>query len=100
MLSRRVAVVVALALALLALSALTPTGQARGDKKEKKAQKEKKGQPKKATEVWTNPSDPTLPPDFKVQGEYVGAIKGGGKIGCQVIALGNGHFQAVILPGG
>src|SRR6202042_2719529 len=36
----------------------------------------------------------------KFQGEYVGELKAGGKLGCQVIALGNGTFQAVVLPGG
>jgi hypothetical protein len=55
---------------------------------------------KNAKGVWTDPNDPTLPPDFKVQGEYIGAAKGGEKLGCQVIALGNGAFQAVLLPGG
>src|SRR5271166_6401114 len=50
--------------------------------------------------VWTDPKDTTLPPDFKIQGEYAGEIKGGDKLGCQVIALGNGTFQAVVLPGG
>jgi hypothetical protein len=54
----------------------------------------------KPREVWTSASDPTLPADFKVQGEYVGAIQGGGKVGAQVIALGDGAFQAVICPGG
>jgi hypothetical protein len=49
--------------------------------------------------VWTDPADPTLPPDFKVQGEYVGEL-GGAKLGCQVIALGKGAFQAVLYPGG
>jgi hypothetical protein len=49
--------------------------------------------------VWTNPDDPTMPPDFKVQGEYVGELAGG-KLGCQVIALGGGSFQAVVYPGG
>jgi hypothetical protein len=55
---------------------------------------------KKPQEVWTDPKDATLPPDFKIQGEYVGEIKGIGKVGCQVIALGKGAFQAVLLPGG
>jgi hypothetical protein len=50
--------------------------------------------------VWTDPNDATLPADFKIQGEYVGTVKGGDKLGCQVIALGNGAFQAVVLPGG
>src|SRR5439155_6571534 len=49
--------------------------------------------------VWTDPADPTLPPDFKVQGEYAGELRGN-RIGCQVIALGGGAFQAVVLPGG
>src|SRR5262245_58914775 len=57
-------------------------------------------QGKNAKGVWTSASDPTLPPDFKIQGEYVGEMKDGGKVGCQVIALGKGVFQAVILPGG
>lgn len=50
--------------------------------------------------VWTDPSDSTLPPDFRIQGEYVGKIDGIGNVGCQVIALGKGAFQAVVLPGG
>jgi hypothetical protein len=50
--------------------------------------------------VWTDPNDASLPPDFKVQGEYVGGGADGGKLGCQVIALGNGHLQAVVYPGG
>jgi hypothetical protein len=45
--------------------------------------------------VWTDPNDPTLPVDFKIQGEYVGE-----HMGVQVIALGKGTLQAVILPGG
>jgi hypothetical protein len=45
--------------------------------------------------VWTDPHDPTLPVDFKIQGEYAGD-----HIGTQVIALGSGAFQAVVLPGG
>jgi hypothetical protein len=69
------------------------------DKKEP-AKKKKKGETKKAEDVWTDPADPKLPADFKVQGEYVGSIQGGDKLGCQVIALGKGTFQAVITPGG
>jgi hypothetical protein len=45
--------------------------------------------------VWTDPNDPTLPVDFKIQGEYAGE-----HTGAQVIALGKGTFQAVIFPGG
>ena len=52
----------------------------------------------KKKEVWTDATDPSLPTDFKFQGEYTGT-----KIGCQIIALGNGAFQAVVcydgLPG-
>ena len=35
---------------------------------------EGQGKPK---EVWTDPSDPSLPADFKIQGEYVGEMKDG-----------------------
>jgi hypothetical protein len=54
----------------------------------------------KEKDVWTDLADPTLPADFKVQGEYVGEVPRGGKIGCQIIALGKGTFQAVLCPGG
>jgi hypothetical protein len=53
----------------------------------------------KTKEIYTDPSDPTLPPEFKIQGEYVGESKDG-KLGCQIIALGKGELQAVMLPGG
>lgn len=52
------------------------------------------------SEVWTNPNDPTLPSDFHVQGEYVGETENAAQLGCQVIALGDGAFQAVVYPGG
>lgn len=49
-------------------------------------------------EVYTDPNDSSLPADFKFQGEYVSDKAG--KIAAQVIALGNGQFQAVVLQGG
>ncbi len=46
--------------------------------------------------VWTDPAKAAKEdPDFVIQGEY--AAKGAG---AQVIALGNGHFHAVLYPGG
>ena len=39
--------------------------------------------------------------DFTVQGEYQGQLAPGtGKLGIQVVALGNGRFRAVFEPGG
>ncbi len=70
------AFVVALSLALICLISFQSAGAA------------EKG-------VWTDPNDPTISADFRLQGEFAGD-----KIGCQVIALGNDAFQAVVLPGG
>ncbi|MEM7395427.1 MAG: DUF1080 domain-containing protein [Verrucomicrobiota bacterium] len=50
--------------------------------------------------VWVDANSKTLPSDFSIQGEYIGRIEGGGPLGCQVIALGGGAFQAVLYPGG
>jgi 3-keto-disaccharide hydrolase len=50
--------------------------------------------------VWTDPADKTLPADFQLQGEYRGASNTGVPLGAQVIALGQGAFQAVVYPGG
>src|SRR6267142_4223464 len=55
---------------------------------------------KKPKEVWTDLNDSTLPADFKIQGEYVNDAPDSDAHGCQVIALGKGTFQAVVLPGG
>src|SRR5437879_2573213 len=64
------------------------------------AAQETKGEPgKKAKEVWTDPRDPQLPADFAIQGEYL-SDRGEAMLGCQIIALGGGQFQAVVLPGG
>src|SRR6266849_10483028 len=75
--------------AWLGIAALAVDGQTAADKK---AEKKK--------EVWTDPADLTLPADFKFQGEYTGDAFVGNKVGCQVIALGNGAFQAVLCKGG
>ncbi|MCC6884301.1 MAG: DUF1080 domain-containing protein [Verrucomicrobiales bacterium] len=45
--------------------------------------------------LWTDPKDQTLPPDFQIQGEFAGD-----QLGAQVIALGEGRFQAVLFYGG
>jgi len=85
----------------LVLTLVAPLHSAEPKKAEpKKAAEPKKTEPKKNTEVWTDPADASLPPDFQVQGEYVGDDADGHKLGCQVIALGGGSFQAVLLPGG
>ena len=48
-------------------------------------------------EAFTDPAE--AGPDFVVQGEYEGAM-GDRKIGLQVIALGEGKFDAVVFTGG
>ncbi len=53
----------------------------------------------KQNDVWTDSADPTLPPEFAVQGEYVGS-HGEQRYGAQVIALGKSAAQAVVYPGG
>ena len=45
--------------------------------------------------TYTSAKDPNLSKDFIYQGEYTGETHG-----AQVISLGNGHFQAVLFPGG
>lgn len=48
-------------------------------------------------DTYTDPA--TAPVDYQIQGEYTGKA-GDQKLGAQVIALGNGTFRAVFLPGG
>jgi hypothetical protein len=69
----------------LGVSASAAMGQAGNDREETE----------KKNDIWTDPDDPTLPADFGLQGEYAGK-----DIACQVIALGNGAFQAVVTAGG
>src|ERR1022692_3765245 len=66
------------------------------DKKDEKKKDEKKAPPKKNT--FTDAAEAGI--DYVIQGEYVGKTEGGAALGCQVIALGNGNSQAVMLPGG
>jgi hypothetical protein len=92
MFAKRLAIITTLTLtAWLGFTLLAAPAQT-GDKKA-----EKKGEKKK--EVWTDASDPTLPADFKYQGEYQAAAVQA-LMGCQVIALGNGSFQAVLYSNG
>lgn len=56
--------------------------------------------PQKTPGVWTDPADASLPTDFKIQGEYQTPMGDAAPLGCQVIALGDGAFQAVLFPGG
>jgi len=49
---------------------------------------------------WIDAADPTIPVDVKYQGEYAGTLDDGGKLGCQVVSLGDGIFQAVLYAGG
>jgi hypothetical protein len=96
MFAKRLAIITTLTLtAWLCFTLLAATAQTADKKAEKKGEKKK--------EVWTDASDPTLPVDFKFQGEYFAEILRGRGLGCQVVALGNGTFQAVVcklgLPG-
>jgi len=80
-------------LALLLAPVAPQAGEADETKKKDKP-------PRKWAGVWTDPKDSTIPGDFAFQGEYLSEGKNGEKIGIQVIALGDGAFQAVVYPGG
>ncbi len=73
----------------LAAAGLAPTATA--------ARRPKKKKKKPPTPVFIDVE--SAGPDWKVQGEYVGKA-GDDKIGVQVIALGDGCFQAIFYPGG
>src|SRR5581483_2339110 len=45
------------------------------------------GKKEKFPGTYTSTEDPKLPVDFKYQGEYIGEVQGGDKLGAQVIAL-------------
>lgn len=50
-------------------------------------------------ELWTDPEAAAKEdPDFSIQGEY--ALEEGGPVGVQVVALGDGKFDAYFLEGG
>lgn len=49
-------------------------------------------------DVFTDPQQAGV--DFKLQGEYAGEIAGGGKLGAQVVALGEHKFTVNLLTGG
>jgi hypothetical protein len=52
------------------------------------------------TKVWTDPDVARLEdPDFAIQGEY-GSTSAGAPAGVQVVALGNGQFDAYLLQDG
>jgi hypothetical protein len=81
--------------------ALCVLGPAFASGQEKPADSVKPAGPVMQAGVWTDPADATLPAVFAVQGEYVGQIAGGAKLGAQVIALDEiGAVQAVVHPGG
>ena len=55
-----------------------------------------------AAEIFSATPDPAVAakdPDFALQGEYLASVEEG-KIGIQVIALGEGEFEAVLSNGG
>jgi hypothetical protein len=55
-------------------------------------------QHKQESETYLTPE--SAGPDYAIQGEYVGSAGASGKLGAQVIALGDGKFTAVFLKGG
>ena len=88
-------------LALIAALALPACGAGKDGKDDKKPAKpaaKEAGEGK--APAYLTPE--TAGPDYLNQGEFVGELegKGKGKLGCQVVALGDRKFLAVLLPGG
>lgn len=62
---------------------------------------QEKTQPKKKDRIAVaEPKDAAKDPDFAVQGEYEGDTGGGGKVGVQVVAKGEGKFAVKAIKGG
>ena len=57
-----------------------------------------RGQRREEGPVYTDRKD--AGPDYQTQGEYVTEPSAGAKYGAQVVALGDGKFQVILLPGG
>jgi Domain of Unknown Function (DUF1080) len=52
------------------------------------------------TQIWMDPESASrMDPDFLIQGEY-GSASPGAETGVQVVALGDGKFEAYVLEGG
>lgn len=83
----------AIVMAVLTVCTIIVPAQAQKDKKDKKGKP-----PAGKVQVALKPEE--AGPDWQVQGEYLGAWKGGSPLGAEVVAKGDGNFLVNILPGG